>query len=278
MDAGSRGYELVLEDGRIAAGLHHMWPGNSIKVRSQMAVPMNEWVHIAMTYNGSSRAAGVKIFVNGLPIALEVIRDGLWNNNIFGVGNQIYIRGVNQQEHHQNSKHVNEWYQCHVAVATMLTLIPAGPLLRAEVLRLRAEEHVLLLNVHHIASDGWSSGILERELAVAYNAFVSGHEPELPALPVQYADYAVWQRDWLRGEVLEKQLAYWRPRLADVATLELLTDRPRPPIARTPSAVASRVRRSSSAEAWISRLAARSSAELMSRDRSSILRSESMFS
>ncbi len=65
----------------------------------------------------------------------------------------------------------------------------------------------------------------------AYAAFVKGREPQLPALPIQYADYAAWQREWLQGEVLERQLAYWKSQLAGVATLELPTDRPRPPVA-----------------------------------------------
>ena len=109
--------------------------------------------------------------------------------------------------------------------------LEAGPLLRAQLLRLAAEEHLLLLNVHHIASDGWSVGVFERELSAAYGAFVKGQEPELPALPIQYADYAAWQREWLQGEVLQKQLGYWKSRLAGVSTLELPTDRARPPVA-----------------------------------------------
>ena len=108
--------------------------------------------------------------------------------------------------------------------------LEAGPLLRAQLLRLAAEEHLLLLNVHHIASDGWSMGVLWRELSSAYNAFVSGQAPDLPRLPIQYADYAVWQREWLQGEALEGQLAYWKEKLADLSTLELPTDRPRPPV------------------------------------------------
>ena len=110
--------------------------------------------------------------------------------------------------------------------------LATGPLFRADVLRLAADEHVLLVNVHHIASDGWSVGVFHRELAAAYAALVRGTEPALPALPIQYADYAVWQRAWLQGPVLAAQRAYWRRKLADLPPLELPTDRPRPPIAR----------------------------------------------
>jgi amino acid adenylation domain-containing protein len=108
--------------------------------------------------------------------------------------------------------------------------LEAGPLLRAQLLRLTAEEHLLVFNVHHIAFDGWSIGVLCRELSSGYNAFVSGHAPDLPRLPVQYVDYAVWQREWLQGEVLKRQLAYWKEKLADLSTLDLPTDRPRPPV------------------------------------------------
>ena len=110
--------------------------------------------------------------------------------------------------------------------------LAAGPLFRAELLRLAADEHVLLANVHHIASDGWSLGVFHRDLATAYGACVRGTEPVFPALPIQYADYAVWQRAWLQGAVLAAQRAYWQRQLADLHPLELPTDRPRPPIAR----------------------------------------------
>jgi hypothetical protein len=77
IDAGSRGYELLLEDGRVAVGLHHMWPGNSLKVVTRRPVPLDEWAHVAVTYDGSSRAAGVRVYVNGDPAELEVVRDRL---------------------------------------------------------------------------------------------------------------------------------------------------------------------------------------------------------
>ncbi len=106
-----------------------------------------------------------------------------------------------------------------------------GPLLRARVLRLSEEEHVLLVTMHHIVSDGWSMGVLVREVAALYTAFTSGEPAVLDELPIQYADYAVWQREWLQGEVLERQLSYWREQLSEApAVLELPTDRPRPAV------------------------------------------------
>src|SRR5437763_35180 len=104
-----------------------------------------------------------------------------------------------------------------------------GPFIRAFMLRLGDEEHILLLNMHHAVTDAWSSGVFMRELAALYEAFIGGRPSPLPELGVQYADYAVWQRQWLQGEVLDSQLSYWRERLGgDLPTLELPTDRPHP--------------------------------------------------
>ena len=103
-----------------------------------------------------------------------------------------------------------------------------GPLLRALLLRLGEEEHLVVLTLHHVVSDGWSMGVLVREVAALYPAFAAGAPSPLPVLPVQYADFAAWQREWLRGGALDRQLAFWRERLAGAPTaLELPTDRPR---------------------------------------------------
>jgi amino acid adenylation domain-containing protein len=103
-----------------------------------------------------------------------------------------------------------------------------GPLLRGQLLRVRPEEHVLLLTMHHIVSDGWSMGVLLKELAALYRAGVTGEPPRLADLPLQYADYAVWQRRQLQSDKTGRQLAYWKQRLAGTpAVLELPTERPR---------------------------------------------------
>ncbi|HYH81285.1 MAG TPA: amino acid adenylation domain-containing protein, partial [Longimicrobium sp.] len=109
--------------------------------------------------------------------------------------------------------------------------LAAGPLFRAVLLRLAADEHLLLLCMHHIVSDGWSTGVLLRELSALYGAYREGRESPLAEPPVQYADYAVWEREQLRGDALEFDLAYWRERLAGAPELlELPTDHPRPPV------------------------------------------------
>ena len=117
--------------------------------------------------------------------------------------------------------------------------LAAGPLIRASVIRLGPAGHVLALSMHHVVSDEWSAGIFRRELGVLYEAFGRGEPDPLPPLVVQYADFAVWQRRWLAGEVLAGQLAYWRGRLAGAPVLELPADRPRPPVRSTAGAVAS---------------------------------------
>lgn len=106
-----------------------------------------------------------------------------------------------------------------------------GRLLRASLLQLDEQEHVFSLTIHHIISDGWSMGVLFREIGELYEAFVNDRSSPLADLPIQYSDFAVWQRELLQGDVLETQLAYWREQLADApAILELPSDRPRPAI------------------------------------------------
>jgi amino acid adenylation domain-containing protein len=107
--------------------------------------------------------------------------------------------------------------------------LACGPLVRGLVLRLNAADHVVLLAMHHIVSDGWSMGILIRDVSSLYTAFSQGRPSPLPELSIQYADFARWQREWLQGEVLAGQVAYWRDRLAGLApVLRLPADRARP--------------------------------------------------
>ena len=107
--------------------------------------------------------------------------------------------------------------------------LTTGPLIRGRLITIADDEHVLLITMHHIVSDGWSMGILIRELTALYTAYARGDGNPLPALSLQYADYAAWQRRWLSGEVLQEQSDYWQRTLADVpAVLELPMDRPRP--------------------------------------------------
>ncbi len=109
--------------------------------------------------------------------------------------------------------------------------LSTGPLIRGRLLRLSVREHILLVTQHHIASDGWSVGVLIDEVTKLYAAYRCGEPDPLPALSIQYADYAVWQRQWLQGETLQTQLGFWRAHLNGApALLELPADRPRPAV------------------------------------------------
>jgi len=105
--------------------------------------------------------------------------------------------------------------------------LSSGPLLRVALVQLDAAEHAVLFTVHHIASDEWSTGLLVDEVITIYSALVRGLAPRLPALPIQYADYAVWQRQWMEGPVLAEQVRYWRRKLSGATPLEVPADRPR---------------------------------------------------
>lgn len=106
--------------------------------------------------------------------------------------------------------------------------LSSGPLLRAKLLRLEIDEYYLLVVIHHIVSDGWSSRVFIGEMVALYEAFSKGHPSPLPELPIQYADYSLWEKRWLQSDRLQLQLEYWKKQLADLPVLELPTDRPRP--------------------------------------------------
>jgi amino acid adenylation domain-containing protein len=108
--------------------------------------------------------------------------------------------------------------------------LSTGPLLRLTLLRLSREEHAVLLTMHHIVADGWSMGVLVRELTALYASFSRGAPSPLEELPIQYADFAHWQREWLKGERMDRELGYWTNQLAGLPTLQMPTDRPRPPV------------------------------------------------
>jgi len=115
--------------------------------------------------------------------------------------------------------------------AQLMFDLTTGPLVRARLVRLSEEEHVLQVTLHHLIADGWSVGVLARETRALYEAFIQDNPSPLPELPAQYADFALWQREWLQGELLESQVAYWREQLAGAPTaLELPTDHMRPPL------------------------------------------------
>ena len=107
-----------------------------------------------------------------------------------------------------------------------------GPLIRARIYRRAEDRHSLVVTMHHIITDGRSMGVLTREFSILYRVFLAGAPSPLPDLPLQYADFAIWQNQWMKGELLEEQLAYWESKLGGAARLELPTDHPRPLVHR----------------------------------------------
>jgi amino acid adenylation domain-containing protein/thioester reductase-like protein len=122
-----------------------------------------------------------------------------------------------------------ELYRLAIEDARSPFNLAQSPLFRIALLQVDEKEYVLLMTIHHISFDGWSIGVFMRELTILYNAFSRGRPSPLPELPIQYADFAKWQREWLQGEVLEHQLSYWKKQLSgSLPILNLPTDRPRP--------------------------------------------------
>ncbi|MBZ5491937.1 MAG: amino acid adenylation domain-containing protein, partial [Acidobacteriia bacterium] len=153
------------------------------------------------------------------------------------------VKGVPQQEVHENFDPAFEFTDLMAEpepqrqeavrkIAEQESTLPFDlserPPVRARLLRLEHNDHVLLFTMHHIISDGWSVGIMIRELTLLYEARLKGVQPQLPPLEIQYADFAVWQRNWLQHEALEEQLSYWRKQLEGVEPLTVQPDFPRP--------------------------------------------------
>jgi hypothetical protein len=126
VDAGSRGYELLLENGHVAFGLHHMWPGNSLKVMSRQSLPTNTWTHLAVSYDGSSRASGVKIFIDGQSVESEVIRDGLFKDISYEGGEPELAIGYRFRDNGFKGGHVDEFRVYNRALTAVEVEVLAG--------------------------------------------------------------------------------------------------------------------------------------------------------
>ncbi|MDM3856894.1 MAG: amino acid adenylation domain-containing protein [Aphanizomenon gracile PMC649.10] len=130
-----------------------------------------------------------------------------------------------------NQEQTTEFQRLIVLAADTPFNLQYAPLLRVELLQLGAQSHLLLITIHHIISDGWSVGIFIQELSTLYQAFSTGKPSSLPELPIQYADFAIWQRQYLSGEIFQAKLNYWQQQLAEAPPLlELPTDKPRPAV------------------------------------------------
>ncbi|MCP6762148.1 MAG: amino acid adenylation domain-containing protein [Fischerella sp. CENA71] len=184
---------------------------------------------------GSLNVAALEMAVQEIIRRHEILRTTFKIVNSFPVSiiassTTINIPVVDLQ-HLPEQEQSEQVQQLAIAESQQLFDLSNGPLLRATLLRLEEQSHVLLLTMHHIVSDGWSMGIFVKELSALYQAFDSGKPAELSELSIQYADFAHWQKEWLTGEVLQTQLNYWKQQLASSPPLlELPTDHPRPSI------------------------------------------------
>jgi len=135
---------------------------------------------------------------------------------------QIEVAGagfaLQERDLHEVSAGAPRIQQLIVAEAGAAFDLAAGPLIRGQLIRLSEREHLLLLTMHHIVSDGWSMGVFFRDLTTLYGAYSRGASNPLPPLEIQYADYALWQRQWLQGERLQQQGQYWQTNLAGISS------------------------------------------------------------
>jgi amino acid adenylation domain-containing protein/non-ribosomal peptide synthase protein (TIGR01720 family) len=176
---------------------------------------------LAVRLNGLLDTAALSQALNALVARHESLRTTF--NSVDGKGVQIVHPAADVP---LPIREVSDVDQALVAESRTPFDLANGPLLRAQLLRIAPDEHVLALIMHHIVTDGWSGGVLMSDLAELYRAQLTGTTPELPELPIQYADFAAWQRD----QDSSSQLDYWRGQLDGVAPVELPTDRPRPPV------------------------------------------------
>ena len=165
-DAGSRGYQLLIEDGRLSASLIHFWPGNAIRVRTQEKISTGNWLHIAITYDGSSQAAGLKIFVNGVEAKAEVVRDNLYKNITGGGGDHITI-GERFRDRGFTNGLIDEFHVFNrrltsIEVAQLHDGVSLRDLLALGKDKLNAEQRNLILEYQlETAEDGYQSELAE---------------------------------------------------------------------------------------------------------------------
>ncbi|MFJ9032816.1 amino acid adenylation domain-containing protein, partial [Streptomyces sp. NPDC102274] len=192
---------------------------------------------LALRLTGSLDMAALRAALNGLTARHEALR------TTFGGGVQTVHPTLTVPLRAVDLSAKNDADRTHALDEALRTEqstpfdLAAGPLFRALAVNLGAEEHVLVLSMHHIVTDGWSMGVITRELGALYAAAVRGEDADLAELPVQYPDFAVWQRDRLTGDAHARQLDYWREKLDGLEPLELPTDRPRPAVRNSAGAL-----------------------------------------
>ena len=205
----------------------------------QQLTPRNPYYNVssALRFNGVLDVAALEQALSEIVHRHEILRtsfhespDGSEPVQVIAAPPDLQLRAIDLQKLTPEERETETQSLIAQEAGTPFDL-SVSPLVRVKLLQLTADEHVLIVTMHHIICDGWSIGVMVQELMTLYKAFVDQQPSPLPQLTVQYADFAVWQRNWLSGAVLEEQLAYWRKQLQDApAHLDLATDRPRPPV------------------------------------------------
>ncbi|MGO4295024.1 amino acid adenylation domain-containing protein, partial [Chitinophaga sp. RAB17] len=185
--------------------------------------------------NREALAAAFQAIVNRHEVLRTVIaeEDGLAYQQVLEK-DQWQLQITDESLYRENEAVLQQYLQQLINIPFDLR---SAHMLRVHLVVTGPAEHILLVVLHHIASDGWSTGIMVRELAELYRAFAAGHTPVLPALDIQYADYSIWQRNYLSGAVMDEKIAYWKDKLTNVPALNLPTDFPRPPVQSTKGAI-----------------------------------------
>ncbi|HEV7684731.1 MAG TPA: condensation domain-containing protein, partial [Pyrinomonadaceae bacterium] len=192
-------------------------------------------VPLAVTLTGPIDSAALERSVNEVVRRHDVLRTTFATSDGQPVPTTHREQNVHLQVHDLSDEHeaVRETRAHAILTAEAETVfdLSRGPLVRAMLVKLADDQHIFLITLHHIASDGWSLVLFFQELSTIYNAFSRGKSSPLEELPLQYADYAAWQRQWLQGETLQTQLAYWKQQLGgQLPVLELPSDRQRPAV------------------------------------------------
>jgi amino acid adenylation domain-containing protein/non-ribosomal peptide synthase protein (TIGR01720 family) len=211
----------------LSSAQQRMWVLNQLE-------PDSPWYHIAgqVRVKGSLDRDALESSLNEMIDRHEALRTSI--HTIDGQSVQVIAPNmrtainVSDLSGFSADEAEHEWWQRARTASASPFDLSAGPLLRAYLYGLSAEEHVLQIVLHHLIADGWSLSVWMRELACLYEAHISGKAHSLRPLPLQYADYALWQRDWLQSPERNRSVAYWKARLADLPILELPTDRSRP--------------------------------------------------
>jgi len=192
-------------------------------------------IPVALSLRGALDYTALKSSLTALAdrhtgLRTRFVDDGAGTKQLIDSPSSVYLKTIDLSADGELSARKKKAWDVIWEGASSSFDLESDPLLQTTVIRLGEDHNILFMRAHHIVADAWSFGVLSRELKVLYEGFRAGRVVVLPELAVQYADFAVWQREWLQGEVLDEQLSYWARQLDGLSPLELPSDRPRPAV------------------------------------------------